>query len=183
MKPLGYLIFVVFNLSFLSCSSGNDGEKKKIGIVNKVTDDSSHAESQSRLPVKKKAPLPDNIFNVQSIANLKEDEVNKILGNPYAAENTINGVRKYYSNDLANVEVTYISQKADWIKILPKYEIPFEKESLKYIKLFPKSKQTYEITNELIMLRGMDQYEEVAIYSGDNALINYYFIKTKTPSN
>ena len=179
-----FLILALFFVSFSSCtSSENSSAKKEIGMVNKVTDDPAHVESNSILPVKKKAPVPDNILNVQSIINLKEDDVKSKIGEPYASEKTSNGIRKYYSNVSANVEVTFINKKADWIKILPKYEIPFEKESLKYINIRPSSKQTFDLDNKLIMLRGMEEFEEVAIYPDDNKLISYYFIKTCIPAN
>lgn len=113
--------------------------------------------------------LPGLVFNVPSVARKSAAEVEHILGPPdrQSGLSLAGQVRRTYRRGA--VEVVFIDDKADWIKIYETRGLPFDNAALGRLGL-PERKPTYVNKNRVISWGNIGNLKEVSLYGGDGGV-------------
>lgn len=176
-----YLILTLIIISLLTGCNSSTGNNKP-GIKNTITDNPILNEQDSNSISAYKEGLPDDlIVDIEKIKGLKSDEIEALLGLAVSETKVAQGKVMSFSTFESNIEITFVSNQADWIKVAPKYQLPFDTGSLKYLNITHFENSQFYKDKKVIVGKNLEDYREITIHEGNNNYIDYFMIKSFTP--
>lgn len=116
------------------------------------------------------------IIDIPKIAGKAEEEAAEILGPPSSCENVKQGKKCFYQT--GEIEVVFISGKADWITVNALDSAPYSEDALPLLGL---ERSPASFSNDFVMRwSGVPTLLEVSIFSARDH-VDYAYIKTTTP--
>lgn len=124
--------------------------------------------------------LPGLSLNVPSIARKSTRDVERILGRPDRSSGTFLGGKVKQTYHRGAVEVVFVDDRADWIKLYDTRGLPFSQHVLPKLGL-PLRKPTYVNHDRVMSWGNIANLKEVSIYAGAGGGVSYVLVCAHDP--